>query len=147
MPRPSGTIIKIFTINLPSQPFLGRHLGFHIFFHHSLFEGRTLFLQLGCFGLDNTISTQHTIQNNSTHKLQHTRRLNVLSNNFYFNRIARIWNALPVVDCDLSIPTIKFYLINFLWNHFEQTFDPTNTQCWASYFVKVTSYILHITCN
>ena len=45
-------VIKIFTINLPSQPFLGRHLGFHIFFHHSLFEGRTLFLQLGCFGLD-----------------------------------------------------------------------------------------------
>ena len=45
-------IIKIFTINLPSQPFLGRHLGFHIFFHHSLFEGHTLFLQLGCFGLD-----------------------------------------------------------------------------------------------
>ena len=25
-------VIKIFTINLPSQPFLGRHLGFHIFF-------------------------------------------------------------------------------------------------------------------
>ena len=47
-------VIKIFTINLPSQPFLGRHLGFHIFFHHSLFEGRTRFLQLGCFGLDFT---------------------------------------------------------------------------------------------
>ena len=47
-------VIKIFTINLPSQPFLGRHLGFHIFFHHSLFEGCTLFLQLGCFGLDLT---------------------------------------------------------------------------------------------
>ena len=45
-------VIKFFTINLPSQPFLGRHLGFHIFFHHSLFEGRTVFLQLGCFGLD-----------------------------------------------------------------------------------------------
>jgi len=25
-------VIKIFAINLPSQPFLGRHLGFHIFF-------------------------------------------------------------------------------------------------------------------
>ena len=60
VPRPSGTkftwivVIKIFTINLPSQPFLGRHLEFHIFFHHSLSEGRTLFLQLGCFGLDFT---------------------------------------------------------------------------------------------
>jgi len=26
-----------------------------------------------------------------------------------------------------SIPTIKFHLINFLWNHFAQTFDPSNT--------------------
>ena len=49
---PELSFIKIFTINLPSQPFLGRHLGFHIFFHHSLIEGRTAFLQLGCFGLD-----------------------------------------------------------------------------------------------
>ena len=44
-------VIKIFAINLPSQPFLGRHLGFHIFFHFGLFGGCTLFLQLGCFGL------------------------------------------------------------------------------------------------
>ena len=42
-------VIKIFTINLPSQPFLGRHLGFHIFFHHSLFEGRTLFFTAWLF--------------------------------------------------------------------------------------------------
>ena len=28
---------KFFFINLPSQPFLGRHLGFHIFFHHGFF--------------------------------------------------------------------------------------------------------------
>ena len=26
-----NVFIKIFTINLPSQPFLGRHLGFHFF--------------------------------------------------------------------------------------------------------------------
>ena len=32
----------------------GAAFGFHIFFHHSLFEGRTLFLQLSCFGLDFT---------------------------------------------------------------------------------------------
>jgi len=29
-------VIKHFTISLPSQPFLGRHLGFHIFFHNGL---------------------------------------------------------------------------------------------------------------
>ena len=42
-------VIKIFAINLPLQPFLGRHLGFHIFFHNGLLGGCTLFLQLGCF--------------------------------------------------------------------------------------------------
>ena len=44
-----------FLIIVPSQPFLGRHLGFHIFFHHSLFEGRTI--QLGCLGLDYALLT------------------------------------------------------------------------------------------
>ena len=58
---------KIFTINLPSQPFLGHHLGFHIFFHHSLFEGHTFFLQLGCFGLD---VITHTIANRHTNRRQ-----------------------------------------------------------------------------
>jgi len=42
-------VIKTFAINLPSQPFLGCHVGFHIFFHDGLFGGRTLLLQLGCF--------------------------------------------------------------------------------------------------
>ena len=32
-----------------SQPFLGRHLGFHIFFHHSLFKGRTPFFTAWLF--------------------------------------------------------------------------------------------------
>jgi len=45
-------VIKIFAFSLPTQPFLGRHFGFHISFHNS--KGRTLFLQLGCFGLDFT---------------------------------------------------------------------------------------------
>ena len=45
--------ILITTIRVNLVP-LGRHLRFHIFFHHSLSEGHTLFLQLGCFGLDFT---------------------------------------------------------------------------------------------
>ena len=44
--HPRIAVIKIFTLNLPSQPFLGCHLVFYIFFHHSLFEGRTLFYNL-----------------------------------------------------------------------------------------------------
>ena len=54
---PELSLLKFLPLTyVPSQPLLGRHLGFHIFFHHSLFEGRTLFLQLGCFGLDKYIN-------------------------------------------------------------------------------------------
>jgi len=44
-------VIKTFAINLP---FLSCHLVFHIFFHNGLLGSCTLFLQLGCFGLDFT---------------------------------------------------------------------------------------------
>jgi len=46
--------IKILAISLPSQPFLGRHLRFHIFFHNGLLEGCTLFYSWNVFGLDFT---------------------------------------------------------------------------------------------
>ena len=32
---------------------------------------------------------------------------------FYFNRIARLWNALPTIDIPLSLPTIKIGLKHF----------------------------------
>jgi len=41
-------VIKIFAINLPSQPFLGRHLGFHFFFTMA-FLGAAHFFLLDCF--------------------------------------------------------------------------------------------------
>jgi len=41
-------IIKIFTIDLPSQPFLGHHLGFHIFLQWPSW-GHTFFYSLAVF--------------------------------------------------------------------------------------------------
>jgi len=56
VPNPSETytnslVIKNFAISLPSQPFLGRHLGFHFLFTMA-FLAPHFFLKLGCFGLD-----------------------------------------------------------------------------------------------
>ena len=46
---------------------------------------------------------------------------------FYFNWIAHIWNTVqPSISLSESIPTIKFKLIQLLWSHFEQHFDPSN---------------------
>jgi len=60
----------------------------------------------------------------TSNKLQHNRNSNVLSANFYFNRLPRIWNALPIIN---GVATIKRKLINYFWNHFEINFDPNNT--------------------
>jgi len=40
---PELSLLKIFAISLPSQPFLCRLLGFHIFFHYGLFGAAPFF--------------------------------------------------------------------------------------------------------
>ena len=49
---PELLLLKILPLTYHHSHFLAATLDFTSFFHHSLFEGRTLFLQLGCFGLD-----------------------------------------------------------------------------------------------
>ena len=55
-----------------------------------------------------------------------------------FNRLPRIWNALPIINCDLSVITIKRKLINYLWNHFEINFDPNDTCTFIHFYVQQT---------
>ena len=55
-------IIKIYAFSQPSQSFLGYYFGFHIFFYNSILGGCTLFLQLGCFGLDFTSFCNFTLE-------------------------------------------------------------------------------------
>ena len=62
----------------------------------------------------------------SSNKLQHSRSFNVTSSNFFFNRLPRLWNALPIIDLKLNLPTIKYKLTNFLWNYFNHNFNPDN---------------------
>jgi len=45
-------VIEIFAINLPAQPFLGRHIGFHIFFTVAFFGAAHFFYSWAVFGLD-----------------------------------------------------------------------------------------------
>ena len=61
----------------------------------------------------------------ATHqKLNQTRSSDNITKNFYFNRLPRIWNHLPVIDLDLSVITIKRKLKVYLWNHFLSNFNP-----------------------
>lgn len=62
----------------------------------------------------------------ANHKLQHTRCTDNPSNNFYFNRLPRIWNHLPVFNINLDPVTIKHKLHSYLWKHFENNFNSHN---------------------
>ena len=57
-------------------------------------------------------------------KLNHPRTSSVTQHHFYFNRIARLYNYLPVIDLSLSTSTIKYRLTNYLWSHFTNNFNP-----------------------
>ena len=61
------------------------------------------------------------------HKLQHSYSANNISRHSYFNRISRLWNALPVINLNLSIDIIKKRLRSFLFSHFITNFDPANS--------------------
>ena len=60
----------------------------------------------------------------SRNKMQHIRSTNYKSSNFYFNRLPRLWNALPYIDLSSSISSIKCKLHLFLTDHFYQNFSP-----------------------
>ena len=56
-------------------------------------------------------------------KLIHSRSSSTVQQHFYFNRIARLYNYLPVIDLSLSISTIKHRLKNYFWSHFNNNFN------------------------
>ena len=46
---------------------------------------------------------------------------------FYFNRVVLLWNAVPPINLDLSLQTIKRQLYSFLWDHFLKNFTTDNS--------------------
>ena len=63
----------------------------------------------------------------TSNKLQHTRATDSTNKNFYFNRLPRIWNTLPIINIKDHPATIKKKLSEFMWNQFLKDFDPNNT--------------------
>jgi len=70
-----------------------------------------------------SFSTINT-RSSSTNKLTHTRSNNNYTRNFYFNRLPRLWNKLPSIDLNLSLPTIKSIIYDYLLQHFRNNFLP-----------------------
>ena len=79
------------------------------------------------FNIYNYITfSSHTTRSSSSSKISLKHCSTNRSRHFYFNRVARLWNALPPIDLSLSLPTIKLHLNKFLWSHFLEHFDSTN---------------------
>ena len=81
------------------------------------------------FQLFNHISFNN---NNSTrsstfYKLSHSPSSDNLTRNHYFQRLPRLWNALPPVDLNQSLHTIKIKLKQTLRQHFHTHFNPDIT--------------------
>ena len=63
----------------------------------------------------------------TSNKLQHIRKSDNHSRNFYFYRLPRLWNASPIINYELLRPAaIKYKLQNYFYNHFEQNFISNN---------------------
>ena len=45
---------------------------------------------------------------------------------FYFNRISRLWNFLPVIDLDMPVSSILSLLRTYFWNYFLNHFSSDN---------------------
>ena len=56
-------------------------------------------------------------------KLKHSLCRSDFEGNFYFNRIPRLWNALPSFDITLSLSAIKSKIQEYFRDHFMSTFN------------------------
>ena len=67
-----------------------------------------------------------TTRSSSGLKLIHNFSSNNKVRNFYFNRLARLWNSFPIIDLHLPINTIKGQLKQYLPKHFMNNFNPAD---------------------
>ena len=51
-------------------------------------------------------------------------------NFIYFNRVVKLWNALPVIDPELSISTLKCNLRSYFWQYFLNNFNSDHPCTW-----------------
>ena len=59
-------------------------------------------------------------------KLYHSKSSTNNCRHFYFNRLPRLWNFLPVFSLDLPLSSFKLQLKNVLCSKFKSHFDASN---------------------
>ena len=69
----------------------------------------------------------------SDHRLAHNYTRCNKARHFYFNRVVRLWKAMPRIDLQMSYHGIESLLSKFFWENFIKNFDPDNL---CTYHVK-----------
>ena len=59
-------------------------------------------------------------------KLIHRRPVTNFHRHFYFQRLVKLWNALPTIDLTLSTNNLRRKVKNFLWSVFVNKFNSDN---------------------
>ena len=62
-------------------------------------------------------------RSSSCRKLNHTCSTSNTARFYYFNRLPSLWNSLPPLNLDLSLPVLKTTIQNLFWDHFLANFD------------------------
>ena len=76
------------------------------------------------FNINNYISFSTSSTRSCGMKLRHNVSFTNKNRHFYFNRISRLWNSIPIVDLNLSLNTIKYRIKSYFWSHFTTNFHP-----------------------
>jgi len=81
------------------------------------------------FNIYNFVSfVSSSTRSSTSNKLLHHRTTSTLTQNFYFTRITRLWNVLPVIDLTSPISILHNRLKEYFWGHFTSHFD-SNDPC------------------
>lgn len=62
----------------------------------------------------------------SKHKLAHSRSCCNSQRHFYFTRLIRLWNTLPIIDLNLSLDTLRHHIKSYMWSVFCSQFQSLN---------------------
>ena len=76
--------------------------------------------------LQHVTFTSTTTRSSSSGKLVHNICHSNRDKHFYFNRLPRLWNSLPIIDLSQGTKSLKRKLKEYFWNHFLTSFDPEN---------------------
>ena len=68
----------------------------------------------------------HSTRSATIHKLKVNFKRTTTTRHFCFNRVARLWNCLPLLDLCLLYSTLKYKLKLIFWDHFTNHFNPNN---------------------